>query len=40
MASPSLLPAGDYRSSYGVDTTIYPTTASRNAAILGVVLER
>ncbi|WP_441280348.1 branched-chain amino acid ABC transporter permease [Tardiphaga sp. 862_B3_N1_1] len=38
MASPSLIPAGDFRSSYAVDTTIFPTTTSRNAAILGVVL--
>jgi branched-chain amino acid transport system permease protein len=38
MASPSLIPAGDFRSSYAVDTTIFPTKTSRNAAILGVVL--
>src|SRR5690349_12998695 len=38
MASPSLIPAGDFRTSYAVDTTIFPTTASRNFAILGVVL--
>lgn len=38
MASPSLIPAGDFRSSYAVDTTIFPTTASRNAAIVGVIL--
>jgi branched-chain amino acid transport system permease protein len=38
MATPSLIPAGDFRSSYAVDTTIFPTKASRNAAILGVVL--
>lgn len=38
MASPSLIPAGDFRTSYAVDTTIFPTTTSRNAAILGVVL--
>ncbi len=38
MAGPSLIPAGDFRTSYAVDTTIFPTTTSRNAAILGVVL--
>lgn len=38
MASPSLVPAGDFRTSYAVDTTIFPTTASRNACIVGVVL--
>ena len=38
MASPSLIPAGDFRTSYAVDTTIFPTTTSRNFAILGVVL--
>src|SRR5213080_2725204 len=37
MASPSLIPAGDFRTSYAVDTTIFPTRASRNAAIAGVV---
>ncbi len=39
MASPSLIPAGDFRTSYAVDTTIFPTTTSRNAAILGMVLD-
>ena len=38
MASPSLIPAGDYRTSYAADTTIFPTTTSRNMAILGVAL--
>lgn len=37
MASPSLIPAGDYRTTYAADTTIFPTKASRNAAILGIV---
>ncbi|QDM22982.1 branched-chain amino acid ABC transporter permease [Tardiphaga sp. vice154] len=37
MASPSLIPAGDYRTTYAADTTIFPTRASRNAAILGIV---
>ena len=38
MASPSLIPAGDFRTSYAADTTIFPTTTSRNAAIAGIVL--
>ena len=37
MATPSLIPAGDYRTTYAADTTIFPTKASRNAAILGIV---
>src|SRR5579863_3233706 len=35
MASPSLIPSGDFRISYAADTTIFPTTTSRNFAILG-----
>ena len=38
MASPSLIPSGDFRSTYAVDTTIFPTTTSRNAAIVGIIL--
>src|SRR5919201_6619154 len=38
MATPSLLPSGDFRTSYADDTTIFPTTTSRNFAIAGVVL--
>jgi branched-chain amino acid transport system permease protein len=38
MASQTLIPAGDFRTSYAVDTTIFPSTTSRNAAILGVFL--
>src|ERR1051326_3963861 len=38
MAAPTLIPAGDFRSTYVQDTTIFPTTTSRNMAILGVVL--
>ncbi|MCK7475385.1 MAG: branched-chain amino acid ABC transporter permease [Rhodopseudomonas palustris] len=38
MASSPLIPAGDFRSSYAADTTIFPTSTSRNFAILGVVL--
>ena len=38
MAGPSLIPSGDYRTTYAADTTIFPTTTSRNAAIVGIVL--
>src|SRR6186997_2724647 len=38
MASSSLIPAGDFRTSYAADTTIFPTTTSRNAAIVGIIL--
>ncbi len=38
MASQSLIPAGDFRSTYAADTTIFPTVTSRNMAILGVVI--
>ena len=33
----TMLPAGDFRTSYAADTTIFPTKASRNFAIAGVV---
>ena len=38
MAGPTLIPAGDFRSTYAEDTTMFPTTTSRNMAILGAVL--
>src|SRR4051812_5752208 len=38
MATQTLIPAGDFRTSYAVDTTIFPTTTSRNAAIVGIIL--
>src|ERR1700749_583958 len=38
MAGPSLIPSGDYRTTYAADTTIFPTKTSRNAAIAGMVL--
>src|SRR5438046_553069 len=38
MAGPALIPAGDFRTSYAADTTIFPTTTSRNVAIGGVLL--
>src|ERR1700722_11116178 len=38
MAGPSLIPSGDYRTTYAGGTTIFPTTTSRNAVIAGIVL--
>src|SRR5256884_2711749 len=38
MASPSLIPAGDFRPSYAAEPPNFPTTASRNAAIVGIIL--
>jgi branched-chain amino acid transport system permease protein len=38
MVARSLIPAGDFRSSYAADTTIFPTTTSRNFAIAGIAL--
>jgi len=38
MAGQNLLPAGDYRTTYAADTTVFPTTTSRNMMILGIVL--
>ncbi|WP_445492947.1 branched-chain amino acid ABC transporter permease [Rhodopseudomonas sp. RCAM05734] len=38
MATPSLIPAGDFRTSYAADTTIFPTATSRNFCIAGIVL--
>ena len=35
MAS-SMIPAGDFRTSYAADTTIFPTTTSRNVAIASI----
>ena len=37
MAGQTLIPAGDFRTSYAADTTIFPTTTSRNFAILSVI---
>src|SRR6201981_746049 len=37
MANSPLIPSGDFRTSYAADTTIFPTTTSRNFAILGVI---
>src|SRR5260370_35413224 len=38
MAGPSLTPSGDFCTTYAADPAIFPTTTSRNFAILGVVL--
>jgi len=38
MAGQTLLPAGDFRTSYAADTTVFPTKTSRNMLILGIVL--
>src|SRR3954468_10986681 len=38
MESQTLLPAGDFRTTYAADTTVFPTATSRNAMIAGVVL--
>ena len=38
MVARSTIPAGDFRTSYAADTTIFPTTTSRNFAIAGVLL--
>ena len=32
----SLVPAGDFRTTYAADTTIFPTVASRKCAIAGI----
>src|SRR5215203_2372551 len=38
MATQTLIPAGDFRTSYAADTTVFPTTTSRNTMIAGIVL--
>lgn len=38
MATSTLIPSGDFRTSYAADTTIFPTTTSRNFAILGIII--
>jgi branched-chain amino acid transport system permease protein len=38
MAGQNLIPAGDFHTSYAADTTVFPTTTSRNAMIAGIVL--
>ena len=34
----TMIPAGDFKSTYAADTTIFPTATSRNFAIAGIVL--
>jgi branched-chain amino acid transport system permease protein len=34
----SLIPCGDFKTSYSADTTIFPTTTSRNMVILGIAV--
>lgn len=38
MSTSTLIPSGDFRTSYAADTTIFPTATSRNFAILGIAL--
>src|SRR5262249_14352019 len=38
MTTQSLLPAGDFRTTYAADTTIFPTVVSRAAACGGIAL--
>jgi branched-chain amino acid transport system permease protein len=38
MAMQSLIPAGDFKSTYAADTTIFPTRTSRNAVILSLAI--
>src|SRR6195256_5013308 len=38
MAGQPPIPAGDFRPSYAADTTVFPTSTSRNAMIVGIAL--
>src|SRR5262245_31771619 len=38
MATQSLLPAGDFRTTYAADTVIFPTAAGRWSAVAAIVL--
>src|SRR3954463_5996134 len=38
MASQTLIPAGDFRTTYADDTTVFPTRTGRNAMIVGIIL--
>ncbi|VIO76766.1 hypothetical protein CI1B_66440 [Bradyrhizobium ivorense] len=38
MAMSTLIPSGDFRTSYAADTTIFPTSTSRNFALVGIAL--
>ena len=34
----SMIPCGDFKTGYSADTTIFPTTTSRNMVILGIAV--
>ena len=38
MATTTLIPCGDFKTSYRADTTIFPTVTSRNVAILSILV--
>src|SRR5215203_4864307 len=38
MAGQTLIPSGDFRTTYAADTTVFPTATSRNAMIAGIVV--
>src|SRR4030095_3474485 len=38
MATQTLIPSGDFRTSYAADTTVFPTATSRNTMIAGIVV--
>ena len=38
MAGQTLIPAGDFRTTYAADTTVFPTATSRNAMIASIAL--
>src|SRR2546429_4408372 len=38
MAGQTFIPAGDFRTSYAADTTVFPTSTGRNAMIVGIAL--
>src|ERR1051326_9128189 len=38
MAGQTLIPAGDFRTTYAADNIVFPTTTSRNAMIVGILL--
>jgi branched-chain amino acid transport system permease protein len=38
MSNTTLIPCGDFKTSYETDTTIFPTAASRNGIILGIAI--
>ena len=39
MAGQTLIPAGDFRTTYAADTTVFPTATSRNAMIAVAVVN-